>query len=348
MMAWDYIYTKALDQKDLECLHKLFPDREQTYLQEGGFSKLHKAVLGADVFSLKNILTFDSANIDKPDSNGSTPLIWSARKKDFNAMEVLLKAGADPNVHTKTGCTALHFAVFNSDIKSIKILLQHGATATHKDNGLDNALHYAGVRSKSLEVFRILLATGIDIETRDIWSSTALACSAAYNNTVAITALLDFGAQIDVRDAEGDTPLLEAAVKCRSESVQILLERGANYTLMNRYGNTILHQAAQGGDLQTINVIRNANLKTVDPYARNKEGKAPFELAQARVSKPDGFIDLFLVLLFEIRNRNDYLAGCQRPNNNHARTSGSVIGEINDDGSSSDGSDTEEFFDAQE
>ena len=218
---------------------------------------------------------------------------------------------------------------------------------SYQDNTLSTALMFAAQNCKILDVFRVLLAAGTDIEARDIFGNTALVCSAVYNNTFGIVKLLDFGAQIDVRDEYGDTPLLNAAFNAASNAVQILLERGADYTLVNFHGNTFLHRAAQSGDLEMINILRDANLKSIDPYVRNKKGNTAFELAQARVSKPGGFIDLFLVLLFEIRNRNDYLAGCQRLDDD-ARIHDSVTGEIHDDESSRHNSDTEEFFDAQE
>src|SRR5262249_17723678 len=41
--------------------------------------------------------------------------------------EVLLKAGADPNVRNRAGETALHAAVFRDDGQLVRLLLNHGA-----------------------------------------------------------------------------------------------------------------------------------------------------------------------------------------------------------------------------
>ena len=122
----------------------------------------------------------------------------------------------------------------------------------------------------------------------------------------------------------------------------MLLQHGANYTICNKNGDTILHYSAQSGSLQTLNVLRDANLIGIDPYARNSKGQTAFELAQQCEAKPEGFIDLFMILLFEIRNRNDHLARHQ----NHG--SGTIIEEIYEADDAGHEHDPEEFFDAQE
>ena len=347
MCAWDLVYAKLGDQVSLNLLRELFPDNDNVYFQERGFSRLHKAVLGIDHPNLEEILLSDRGDINALDSNRASPLIWAIRRKDAISVKLLLQAGADPNIRNKSGATALHFAAWQRDFEIVKILLRHGAMAAQKDNNLKSPLHDAASRCSNSNIIMALLAAGADLQAHCIYGATALSYAASSNNVLGTAILLDLGAQINAADRDGDTPLLDAARNACSASVELLLERGASCTTSNMEGNTILHMAAQSGDLQMLNVIRNASLKSIDPNARNAKGKTAFQVAQERVSKPDGFIDLLLVLLFEIRNRNDYLAGCQRPNIFTGK-SDDFIGEDNGDGSSGHGSDTEEFFDAQE
>ena len=159
-----------------------------------------------------------------------------------------------------------------------------------------------------LAIIKTLVAEGTDVSARDLYNSSPLMHASNYNCVHTIQCLLDFGAEINLQDVEGYTPLMTAISHCRDDSASYLLQRGALYTQTNKRGNTILHLSADLGTLRTIEILRATNLREIDPYAKNGDGKTPLELAQQRRPIIDGFIELFLILLFEIRNRNDDLA----------------------------------------
>jgi hypothetical protein len=52
-----------------------------------------------------------NVNCRDPSLDGGTPLIWAVRQRREEAVEVLLAAGADPNIRTGTGQSALFFAI---------------------------------------------------------------------------------------------------------------------------------------------------------------------------------------------------------------------------------------------
>ena len=133
-------------------------------------------------------------------------------------------------------------------------------------------------------------------------------CAAQHGNIHALQTLLDYGSEIDACDGEGDTPISYAIAYLRKNALLLLLEKGANYKLVNRVAWTILHFAAFYGSIRMIEILRVASMVDIDPYAKNKDGKTAFELAQQHKGKLGDFIDLFLTMLSEIRNRNDYLA----------------------------------------
>ena len=250
-------------------------------------------------------------DIDETDLSGYSPLIWATKRGNLKAVRNLLEAGANPNTITFARVTPLHFAAHGNDLVCVKLLLSHGANASCKNTEFQTPLHYGASARSSSNIIKTFLAAGIDTEERDICGATALSIAAIRNNVLGMTTLLDHGANIDTQDNDGDTPLIDAVSKCCNGSIELLLKRGANHIVPNKNYDTILHKAAQSGDMQTVNIIRAANLKGLDPYARNCNGETPLEIAQQRFSKPEGFVDLFLVLLFEIRNRNDHLAGNQ-------------------------------------
>ena len=297
-------------------------------MEECGFSHLHNVVLGIDPSPLEEEVTKNDLDINVCDSAGRTALNWAIQRKDAWAVNLLLRAGADPNICTQS--SPLQFAAWNSDLRCVKLLLGAGAIASYRDRNGYNALAYAARKATDVEIFKVLISAGLSIKERNSYGATPLVSAASQGNVYGIRALLDYGATLNEQDIDGDTALMSACFPRHHESVQYLLDRGADYTLSNHDGNTILHYVALSGDLETLNILRAANLAKIDPQKLNKDGKTAFQLAQGRLSKPRGFIELFLTLIWEIRNRNDYLAG------HHSRSDGTSPTRLGPNGDNGD------------
>ena len=61
---------------------------------------------------------------------GWTPLHTAAERDDEDALELLIKAGADVNAVTGDGRTALRLAVEEDCAEACRVLLEHGADAS--------------------------------------------------------------------------------------------------------------------------------------------------------------------------------------------------------------------------
>ena len=124
-VAWNYVFEASRDHVYLEALRGLFPSNND-YLEERQFSKLHKIVLGITSHNPSTELAVSCADIDNVDSMGYTPLLWAARRGDSEAVNLLLKAGANPNFCTSIGSSALMFAAGGSFL-CVKLLLKAGS-----------------------------------------------------------------------------------------------------------------------------------------------------------------------------------------------------------------------------
>ena len=329
MKAWEMIYENQHDAATLDMVRSLFPNAGNSMLEERLFTQVHMAVLGLTRESLEKVILENRDQINKVDLFGRTALSWAVRRGDSIAIVCLLEAGADPNIEDTCHDDCLTLAAETGNLAITKLLLGIGAPASFQNCSDSTALGCAVWRAKSPEIIDILVAAGADIEHRGTYGCTPLHSAACFGNAVAVRTFLKYQPSVDVQDSDGDTPLLDAAITGHNESIGLLLQHGADYQITNHKCNTLLHYAAIGGNLETLSILRAAKLTKIDPSLKNSDGKTAFQIAQQRYSKPEGFIDLLMVLLQEIRCRNDYVSG--PPQSNHDTTGPGPVGTHEED-----------------
>ncbi|XP_053500125.1 ankyrin repeat domain-containing protein 6b isoform X2 [Ictalurus furcatus] len=115
-------------------------------------------------------------------------------------------------------------------------------------------LHLAAYKNH-IEVVRILLRAGCELDIQDDGDQTALHRAAVVGNSDVITALIQEGCALDRQDKDGNTALHEVAWHGFSQSVKLLVKAGANIHAKNKAGNTALHLACQNGHAQSTKVL---------------------------------------------------------------------------------------------
>ncbi|RCH98238.1 hos4 protein [Rhizopus stolonifer] len=109
----------------------------------------------------------------KKDTSGRTQLFkWSIRGH-IEAVETLLKAGANPSEKDNAGYTALHEAALAGKIDVVRILLENNADSNSKGADLDTPLHDAAENGYP-EIVKLLLDYGADIHIKNSKGQTPL------------------------------------------------------------------------------------------------------------------------------------------------------------------------------
>lgn len=103
-------------------------------------------------------------------------------------------------------------------------------------------LHFAMRHSSSngIQILRMLLAHGAEVEARTIIGQTPLFSAAIYDSAPAAKVLLAHGAKVNARQDGGRTPLHWAAINGYCEVARVLIERGADVKARTRDGETPL------------------------------------------------------------------------------------------------------------
>jgi ankyrin repeat protein len=182
-------------------------------------------------------------------------VLWPAVNYDnMPIVEYLVEHGADPRALQDDGQTLLWAA----ETKPMaEFLMNAGVDPKHKDINGDTALHQA-CRHSLLEVVRLLLDKGLDIEAQGHWNMRPLQSAASTltgDPKPVVNLLLQRGANIDSHGYRGQTALHECALYNRYEMAEYLLARGAKPDLKDDDGRTPVDTATLAGKSERVLLI---------------------------------------------------------------------------------------------
>ena len=187
-----------------------------------------EAVRSGDIETVTSLLEGTDINMQN-EEDGMTALISASINGKRDIVELLLKAGADPNIKDALGQTALMGAQGNIDILRL-LLLDKGVNPNIQDRRGNTALMIATVQ-RNTDVVKLLLDKGVDPNIVDTDGKTALIISAA---------TVPFSRQ------ENDDNL---------KNVRLLLDKGADPNIVDNDGKTALMHATYYGNIAIVEII---------------------------------------------------------------------------------------------
>lgn len=156
---------------------------------------------------------------------GMTALHYAARSGDDNVTRLLIEAGADVNALDKNARTPLLLACHGGPWKRgaatgvIDLLIQHNANV--------DLLTAAAIGRADL-VNSCLNRDSSQIDQLNDRKETAIFLAAKNSHLDVVRLLVDRGADINLADAVGTAALHRTSQQCSDELIQYLIDRGAN------------------------------------------------------------------------------------------------------------------------
>jgi len=261
VIATGYCNTSFGADGETKTTEHLNKDENQQKFQE----LLFKAIETGNLKLVEEWLN-RGAEVNSPNTNGRTPLIFAAYLRHQKIVELLLDRGASIDHKDSHGDTTLMYAMLTGRLDIIKLLLDRKANVDQKNKNGVTALMLAAHKSHE-NVVELLLDRKANINHKDSSGATALVCAAGEGCSEVVELLLNRGANIDHKDSDGDTALIAAADRGHKDIVELLLNRKANIDHKNKHGVTALMFAVNNGHKDVVELLL---ARGADKNARSK------------------------------------------------------------------------------
>lgn len=201
----------------------------------------------------------------------------------------------------------IHRAIEAGDADLVKQILEKdpGAIAQPDESRFEEPPLLVAAATGNVEIARILLDAGADIDIGDIDNSTALGVAALRGQGDMVAFLIERGANVNHRDRKADCPL-SFAVYGRDEAIiQQILDAGADLYFRSPNGETLLHIASQRN---LAGFVRHLLENGADTEALAENGPTPLGAAALA-----GNAEIVRLLLDHGANPNGAAAGDPTP-----------------------------------
>ena len=205
------------------------------------------------------------ADVHKVPGKGFTPLMNAVGNPDNRVVDLLLKAGADPNAGTANGLNPIRVvAMFGENPEVVHMLAKAGANLEKPDGLGYTPLMTAIDRNANTEIIRALLKAGAKPDARTPEGDTPFMVVAGglLQRPELVAMLCEAGGDINARNAEGVTALMKAVhSKPNLEMVKAFLAQKADVNISAHSGNNALTKAIAAEEQALVQLLEKAGAR---------------------------------------------------------------------------------------
>ena len=171
----------------------------------------------------------------------------------FDVLQILDKLDVFEDFRLINGDTILTSAVRRMDFELVSHLLRNGVNVNTKNEDGNSALHLLFRKQTSMEMFKLLLSFGADINALNNRFESPLLCAIDCEEEKIISLLLELDCAVNTEAPLGESPLSLAVIKGQHKLTEALLQCDADVNQKcGRDEHTALHAAVHGHFLNGI------------------------------------------------------------------------------------------------
>ncbi len=244
-----------------------------------------------------DVLVRHGGNLNRKSENG-LPVIRVDAFSEItpNLLRWLLEHGYDANLTYKgnsdrtalSHCARPNQGMLRYDQKHemIKMLLEHGANPNVKSLGqpiLRTVVMYHKDDPYVLEIAKLLIKAGVDLQIKDRSGDTALVTALGMRRKDMALLLLEHTETIDTTNQFGVPIINLAAAYDHPKCIEMLIARGADVNTVNKRGYTPLHAAAADRNEEIIAILLEVGA-AVNPV--NDKSQTPLDITMVKDNCP--------------------------------------------------------------
>ena len=242
--------------------------RSTQYQPEHFFSEtelpIGRAIIDGDNSKLKHLIKQGGVNISQPGKMGYTYLLYAMEFENYEAMEILLSSGSDPNVASSR-------------------MYVPGA-GIQKKPSMNTCIGTCAYSQYGMKYLKLLIKYGVNIN--DNQNILVLEKAIGYHRDEMIDFLLKNGAELNVISTFGTTPIITATQGAQWDLVERLLDLGADPFLEVQLGTDGSRSSSVKGwveyNLSVTEGTRESNKKLAKLLKRLEGMGMTFDYSQSR------------------------------------------------------------------
>jgi len=239
------IWDAALDSGKKDLIEVLSKEKRILEYRDGyGRTPFSRACM-MEFTDAMDILYRAGGDPESRDMNDLTPYLLASRDNLLQSLKWLNDRGIRTDVHNKFGWGGIHLAAYNNHLETLKWMDDNGISLTETDSSRDNAAVIAYVNG-GRESGDWLVSRGLSLEERDGKGHTAFMRRSLDGRTEEAQLLMEAGVSLNDYDYSGYSPFILTALAHNWPLSRLIRKSGG--LLTDRKGQDALQYSAMNND----------------------------------------------------------------------------------------------------